>query len=125
MRFRTQWVGILLVAGLAILIAFLALRPSPYLRHIPWMPRDLGYWVDRNGVLRNAVAFFVLALPVYLFVGSRWWHAAGLAVFATLLEVAQLGIRSRVFDWRDIVASVAGIAVAWPLAWIARRVMRR
>ena len=115
-RFR-----IVLVLTLAGVIAFFALRTSPYLQYIPWMPRSIGVWADHNGVVRNTVAFFGLAFAVYLLVGCRAWHVVALSCFATLVEVAQLWVRGRVFDWDDIVASIAGILLAWPIGWLVRR----
>jgi glycopeptide antibiotics resistance protein len=101
-------------------IAFFALRTSPYLQYIPWLPREIGVWADGNGIVRNIAAFFVFALFVYFLAGRRWPHVLALAVFATGVEVAQLWIRGRVFDWRDIVASIIGILLAWPVAWALR-----
>ena len=112
---------LLLVLALGGVIAFLALRTSPYLQYIPWMPRRIGVWADSNGITRNSAAFFVLALGAYLLVGRGIWQVAGLCLFATGIEVAQLWIRGRVFDWQDIVASIAGILLAWPIAWAFRR----
>jgi glycopeptide antibiotics resistance protein len=114
-------IRVLLVVVMAGVMAFLALRTSPYLQYIPWMPRRIGIWADSNGILRNIAAFFVFALAVYLIVGRRWWEVAALALFATGVEVAQLWVRGRVFDWRDIAASIAGILLAWPIAWALRR----
>ena len=118
---RQRNVRIAIVALLAAVIAFLALRSSPYLQYIPWMPRRIGVWADHHGVSRNAVAFFGLGLAVFLLIGLRAWHFALLCGFAAGLEVAQLGIRGRTFDWRDIVLSIVGIALAWPIAWALRR----
>ena len=111
---------IVLVVALAGVLAFLALRTSPYLQYIPWMPRRIGVWADHNGIVRNAAAFFAFALIVYLLVGRRAWQVAGLCFFATAVEVAQLWIRGRVFDWRDIAASIIGVLLAWPVAWAFR-----
>ena len=112
---------IVLVLALAGVIAFFALRTSPYLQYIPWLPRSIGVWADHNGILRNTVAFFVLALMAYWLVGCRAWHVVALSGFATLVEVAQLWVRGRVFDWHDIGASIAGILLAWPIGWALRR----
>ena len=109
-----QW---LILAGV---LAFFALRTSPYLQYIPWLPREIGVWADSNGILRNTAAFFAFALLVYFLVGRRWGHVLALTVFATGVELAQLWIRGRVFDWRDIVASMVGIFLAWPVAWALR-----
>lgn len=102
-------------------VAFLALRPSPYLQYVPWMPRAVGVWADSHGIARSFVAFFLLATLTFFFVGRRLAHVAAVAVFATLVEVAQLWIPSRAFDLKDIAASLAGVVAAWPLVWLARR----
>jgi hypothetical protein len=118
---RQRLVGIAIVIIFAGIIGFLALRRSPFLQYIPWMPRRLGIWADYHGVSRNAVAFFALGLSYFLLVGFRGWHFALLCGFAAGLEVAQLWIPSRRFDWRDIALSIVGLALAWPVAWVIRR----
>jgi len=120
-RFRTA--RLLLVLGLGAVMAFLALRSSPYLQYIPWMPRRLGVWADHHGILRNTVAFAGFALVVHLLLGCRAWLVATLCAFGALIEIVQLWIPGRTFDWKDIVASVAGVLIAWPFAWAGRRLM--
>lgn len=112
---------LLLVAGLTGIIAFLALRTSPYLQYIPWMPRSVGIWADHHGILRNVAAFFMFALVVLLLLGHSWSRVAALCVFATAVEFGQRWVPGRVFDWWDIAASIAGIFAAWPFAWLIRR----
>jgi hypothetical protein len=106
-----------LVCGLGALIAFLALRRSPYLQYVSWMPRGIGVWADANGVLRNTAAFFGFGLAVLLLFGARTWLVVSLCCFGAAVEVAQIWIPGRVFDWKDIGASIAGVVLAWPLAW--------
>jgi len=114
---------LLLLVGLAAL-AFLSLRPSPYVHEVVWVPGFLGRWADHNGVLRNTVAFFAFALFVFACIGRRWFHALALCAFATAIEVAQLWIPHRAFDPKDIVAGIAGILTAWLLVCGACRVLR-
>jgi glycopeptide antibiotics resistance protein len=120
MRLRQPAVRLVLVVALAGVIAFLALRTSPYLQYIPWLPRRIGVWADSNGIVRNVAAFFAFALAIYFLVGRRIRHVVALCGFATAVEVAQLWVRGRVFDWLDIVASIVGILLAWPVAWAFR-----
>ena len=120
MRSRATTIRTLLVLGLAGVIVFLSLRTSPYLQYIPWMPRRLGIWADHHGILRNVAAFFALAIAVYVLVGRRLWQVVILCFFGTAVEVAQIWIPGRVFDWWDILASIAGILLAWPVAWLFR-----
>jgi VanZ family protein len=109
-----------LAAVALVALAFLALRPSPFVDQVAWIPHRLGHWADHNGVLRNTVAFFAVGLLYFSALGRRWPHALGLAVFATALEVAQCWIPHRVFDVSDIAASLAGLALAWLLVVLAR-----
>lgn len=109
---RVAWRAVLVVTFGAV-VAFLALRSSPYVQHLPWMPRWLGEWADTNGIVRNVLAFFALGFAWFVFIGRRWPHVLGLGGFGLGLEVAQKWIPGRIFDWRDIVASLAGVALAW------------
>lgn len=118
---RTSPWRVLLAAVLLGVIGFLALRTSPYLQYIAWMPRGVGVWADSNGILRNVVAFLALGFAVFFLVGRGWRTVLALATFATGVEVAQRWIPGRVFDWRDIAASVAGVLLAWLAAWPFRR----
>ncbi len=116
---------IVLIALIGGALAFFALRSSPYLQYIPWMPRWIGVWADSNGITRNVVAFGFLGLITMLVLGWRLPIVLGLAAFGILLEVSQIWIPGRVFDWRDILASLAGIALAWPIAWLGSRLASR
>ena len=120
MHSRAATIRTLLVLGLAGVIVFLSLRTSPYLQYIPWMPRRIGIWADHHGILRNVAAFFALARAAYVLVGRRLWHVVMLCFFGTAVEVAQIWIPGRVFDWWDILASITGILLAWPVAWLFR-----
>ena len=117
---RSRVLRLVLVAGLAATIAFLALRTSPYVQYLPWMPRRLGIWADHHGIVRNVAAFFAFSLAVYFLLGRGGWTVAALCAFATAVEVAQRWIPGRVFDWWDILASIAGVLIAWLLAWLLR-----
>lgn len=118
---RRRLLSLLVVCAVGGAVAYFALRSSPYLQYIPWMPRGVGIWADKNGIFRNVVAFFVLAAGVFLVIGRRVWHVVLLCSFATGLEACQLWIPGRVFDRLDIVASIAGVLLAWPVVWVVRR----
>jgi hypothetical protein len=91
-------------------IAYLALRASPWVGEVPWIPRWLSDWADRNGNLRNLPAFAALA-AVLMFALGRHPGAALAAVLSAALELAQVFISGRTFDWADIGWSLAGVAL--------------
>jgi VanZ family protein len=120
---RFRYVRAAIVLTFTVVIAFLALRTSPYLQYISWMPRRVGVWADHNGIVRNTVAFFGFSLVVLGLLGARVAHVLAICAFGTAIEVAQLWIPGRTFDWRDIAASVAGVVLAWPVAGTVRRLV--
>lgn len=124
-RARTKHaVGCLVVLMAIGVIVFLATRSSPWLSELAWMPDWLGKWADRHGNFRNFPAFAALAVILALPLG--WWRgAAAGAGMGIALELVQLGVRGRSFDWADIVWSVAGAGMGGGLVWLARRFRRR
>lgn len=104
-----------LLCGMALvgcgLVLFLALRGSPHLRELPWMPDWLGAWADRHGRLRNLPAFAGLAVLLFPFAGifRGACLAGGLAV---VVECVQIALPGRIFDWADIFWSLVGVAAA-------------
>ena len=112
---------LLLVGAMTITMAFFSLRHSPDLTTVNWMPAWLGHWADHHGVLRNTLGFFVYSLVAFLLVGARWQYPAAIGAFSIAIELAQIWIPGRFFDWRDIVASLVGVALAWPFSWPAWR----
>ncbi len=118
---RSRVFALLFVVAFAGLLAFFALRSSAYFQPIEWLPRPIGRWADRHGIARNVVPFFAFGLAALSVLGTRWPWVLGLCAFGTALEVTQIWIPTRVFDWRDIVATVAGVLLAWPFAWFVRR----
>lgn len=108
---HTRPIVFFLVVVLALALAFLALRASPYLTEVSWVPRDVADWADRNGNFRNFPAFGLLALAMtcVMSLRSAGVSAGGLAV---IVEVAQIGIAGRTFDFEDIFWSLGGIASA-------------
>lgn len=113
------------VAALCGVVAFLALRSSSFVQFVPWMPRRVGVWADSHGVVRNTVAFFLLAFAAFAILRPHLWVLSLLCVFSVALEVAQLWIPGRHFDVKDILASIAGVVLAWPAAWVLCRPRRR
>lgn len=107
------------------LMTFFALRTSPFMQELPWLPGWLSAWADRHWVLRSFVGFFAFGLLWFVIVSVRPAHAAALALFGTAVEVAQIWIPRRVFDWKDIGASILGVLAAWLVVVAAGIVFRR
>ena len=106
-------------------IGFLALRGSPYLAEVSWMPRWLGEWSDRHGVLRNIPAFTVLYLVTVGCLGWRFRHHAliGTLIVAAGFEIVQIWLPSRIFGWDDILASWGGVIIGYLLAYAVNTLM--
>lgn len=124
------WAGTrVIVATVALaVVAYLALRGSPRVSDVAWIPGELGHWADRHGALRNLPAFGLLALFGTMAWGLR--KGCGLAaVFAVGLEFAQKWMPHRRFDPADIYWSLLGVAIVavgvsavrGGARWVARR----
>lgn len=127
-----RWLMVARVLGLgaaAGLFMFFAWRASPWLGELPWLPHWLSAWADEHGVARNVAAFFAFGLVGFTLLGRGWRPAVLQGVFATGLEVVQIWLPRRLFDWRDIVASLLGLFLGWlgvtACAWLIRVWRRR
>jgi hypothetical protein len=124
---RNVWrpvISVLVLVAAALLFMFLAWRSSPRLAQLGWLPRDLTRWADRHGVARNVVGFFALGVLAFSLMGRRWPQVLLVASFATVLEVAQIWIPHRIFDKKDIYASLLGVALAWIVVTGVARALR-
>ncbi len=115
------WAISVLALGAGALVAYLALRSSPWVGELSWLPAGLADWADHHGRLRNLPAF--AGLTAVLVTALGWRRGAGCsALLAVGLECAQLGIRGRSFDPADIGWSLLGVvAIALPAGLAARR----
>lgn len=121
------WLRWLFVGTCVGVVGFLALRGSPYLGELSWIPRWLANWADSHGVLRNVPAFAALYCVVLLGLGWRKRVVALLlvCVFAACVEFGQLLLVNRSFGWDDIGASWAGACLAYGVCVWAVAVWRR
>lgn len=92
-------VGALLVLGL---VAWLSLTPRP-----PPLP---GMLPAREDLLAHVVMHVALAGALVI-AWPRLWMAFGALGLAVLLEVGQLYVVGRTFDWSDLVANLVGAAI--------------
>jgi hypothetical protein len=121
------WMRWLFLGACVGVVGFLALRGSPYVGELPWIPRWLADWADAHGVLRNVPAFAALYYVVLLGLG---WRKRVIAlvlvcVFAACVEFGQLWVVNRSFTWADIGASWAGAGLAHGVAVGVVAVRRR
>lgn len=118
--------GAALIAALAALgaILFLGLMPRPEIRPLGFLPDPLARFIDAQYTGRHVFGFlaFHLALlglgwlgAVALGPARRARLAGALALFAVALELGQLPLPHRSVDFSDILASWAGIALAFVL----------
>jgi glycopeptide antibiotics resistance protein len=118
-------VRVAVVFALVLVFLFLGWRSSPWFSELHWMPRFFARWADHHGVARNVVGFFGFGFVVFVLIGRRWLPVVAAALFATGVEVVQIWIPHRIFDLKDIYASLLGLALAWIIvatgAWILRR----
>lgn len=112
LRFRfVRYCSFAILATLGAVIVYLSATSSPNLAEQPWIPGFVTYWADRNPNLRTAVPFFLISIPLPF--TCRSWPTAvrfdllfnrAVTVFFLLLgvEIMQLGIETRTFDFADI-----------------------
>lgn len=130
MLLRGAGLGCALLALLV--IAFLALRPESEIKKINFMPRDVALFFDRHDFLKNVIGFaglrFALAValaPWSRTLGGGWRGnlriSAATGALVVCLELVQLTMPRRSFDWNDIAAGMLGIAaVGMPLGLLAQ-----
>lgn len=124
-------------------ILFLTFRQSARFAEFSWMPQRWGLWLDEHGEFRHFVGFAAFAAAGFalnlhpLFSRSRYrflrrfrcsHHRTGrLGAFMVLvyvLELGQINMPGRSFDWLDIVNGWAGVFFAW-LGWYALKSNQR
>jgi len=124
-RTSTEWFSSRrLAVWWAILIAVLLLAPGSAVPTVPWwVPASIGGWAD---CLVHGALFLVEALLVLRGTGGartgalrqgRW--VLMLLAYALLLELLQLQVPGRSFQWMDIVSAALGIGIA--VFWLRRR----
>jgi VanZ family protein len=119
---------------LAALVFVCVVSPSPNMKDLGWMPRNLANWADLNPTFRNFPVFAALSLVASIALGSRpdfkpvrsaFSAALAVSLFGTAVELLQIWIPGRFFDPNDIAWSVsgafAGSVLALPLLWLLAR----
>lgn len=114
-----------------IFIGFLQLRPAPDAASLALVPLKIGAWLDQFDFLRNVLCFGIFAAAslagsayseqhlLSLPCGSgRLMIRSGrilviLVSLIALLEAIQFALPRRTADWRDFVAGLLALSLAW------------
>src|SRR6185369_15248045 len=143
MNKRATIAGLLCLAGVLAVIFYFTFRASPHVSDISWMPLRWGLWLDEHDEFRHFVGFSALGVVVFmlkldpLVEGSRsrflrrfrssrnhTGRLGALLVFIYLLELGQLWLPRRDFDWLDVINGWAGVLFAWVL-WFGVKYQQR
>jgi hypothetical protein len=124
-------------------VIFFTFRASPNVSTLSWMPERWGLWLDEHDEFRHFIGLAVFAGVGFMlnfdallnrsrsrFVRkfrssrNRTGRLGAFLVMVYLLELAQLGMPDRDFDWLDIVNGWGGIVFAWGI-WYAYKSRNR
>jgi hypothetical protein len=130
-------------AAILAVVLYFTFRASPNVSTLPWMPARWGLWLDDHDEFRHFIGFAVLAAVGFMlnfdalvnrsrsrFIRrfrssrNRTGRLGGFLVLVYLLELGQLGMPERDFDWLDVVNGWAGIVLAW-VVWYAYKSRHR
>lgn len=103
-HFRTLW--LLIGWSLVLIICYLSLAPSP---------PEFGLHFDYADKLKHIFAYFVLMSwfgQCYFSLKSRLGYAVGFIVMGMILEVIQSILKTRVFEYSDMLANILGVFLA-------------
>lgn len=135
----SRWAAVALSLCTLALIVYLTFRPSSKFIEISWMPQRWGLWLDEHGAFRHFIGFAAFASIIFSFnldpvfsrsrkrfirrfrsSRNRTGRLGALMTLVYLLELGQIGMPHRDFDWLDIVNGWAGVVFAWAI-WFAFR----
>jgi VanZ family protein len=130
-------VSYLCLMGVIALMFYFGLRSSPRMAEITWLPHWFGKLADEFDTFRHFAGFAALAATTFfmpLVVGLqrspkakeafRDWALLTMLVMVAAMEIAQLWIPTRHFDWEDMYWGWAGALSARFALDTARRVRR-
>jgi hypothetical protein len=113
-------------------VLFFTFRSSPNVSGLSWMPERWGLWLDDHDEFRHFIGFAVFAAAGFMLNIDPWvsrsrsriirrlrstrYRTGRLGAFLVLvyvLELGQLGMSHRDFDWLDVVNGWGGVILAW------------
>lgn len=132
----TKLVSLILFVLLLGAIIFFTFRGSSNVSDLSWMPQRWGLWLDEHDEFRHFIGFAIFALAGFMlnfdtifsrsrsrfirrFRSSRngTGRLGGFLVLVYLLELAQLEMPNREFDWLDVVNGWGGVITAWAVCF--------
>lgn len=124
-------------------ILFLTFRASTNVSEFSWMPQRWGWWLDEHTAFRHFIGYAVFAATGFMlnfdavfnrsrsrFIRkfrsshNRTGRLGGFLVLVYVLELGQLAMPKREFDWLDIVNGWGGVIFAWGI-WFAYKTRQR
>lgn len=137
-------VGLVLAFGLILAtIIFFTFRGSAKVSDLSWMPQRWGLWFDEHDEFRHFIGFAVFSAVTFMlnfdatlnrsrsrFIrkfrssANRTGRLGALLVLIYLLELGQLLLPNREFDWLDVVNGWAAVLVTWAI-WFSIKSRRR
>jgi VanZ family protein len=113
-RASLRWLGLSIAFAAITLVVSLALMTDPEIKKVPLLPRDFAVFFDRHDFLKNFTGFAALRLVTGVTL-APWLRpmllSFAVAALIVILEITQLFLPKRNFDWLDIVAGVLGVAL--------------
>lgn len=124
-------------------IIFFTFRGSATVSDISWMPQRWGLWLDEHDKFRHFIGFAFFSAATFMlnfdatlnrsrsrFIrkfrssAHRTGRLGALLVLIYVLELAQLVMPKREFDWLDVVNGWAAVLVTWVI-WFSVRSRHR
>jgi len=135
--------GVCAFLAILALVLFFNFRPSSDVEDLSWMPKRWGLWLDDHDEFRHFIGFAVFAgvgfvlnfdsvfnrsrsrfIRRFRSSRNRTGRLGAFLVLVYLLEVAQLAVPNRDFDWLDIVNGWCGVLFAGGI-WVAYKSYQR
>lgn len=124
--------GLLAFVAIFAVVLFFTFRGSPNVSTLSWMPERWGLWLDDHDEFRHFIGFTVFALAGFLLnfdaaltrsrhrlirkfrsSRNRTGRLGAFLVLVYVLELGQLALPGRDFDWLDVVNGWGGVVLAW------------
>jgi hypothetical protein len=136
-------IGVVVFVAIFAVVIYFTFRASPNVSTLSWMPERWGLWLDDHDSFRHFIGLAVLAGLGFLLnfdailnrsrsrfirrfrsTRNRTGRLGAFLVLVYLLELGQLGMPGRDFDWLDVVNGWGGVIFAW-IVWYVHKSRHR